>query len=63
MAVILSVFPPFDRSPAPFVVLMGIGFLVGTLGHIYKSRVTVAVGIGLIVIATLLLPLALYAAD
>ena len=53
----------FQPSPAPFVVLMGLGFLVGVLGHIYKSRAAVATGIGLILIATLLLPLALYAAD
>ena len=53
----------FQPSPAPFVVLMGLGFLIGTVGHIYKSRALVSTGIGLILIATLLLPLALYAAD
>jgi hypothetical protein len=58
--VILAAFQP---SPVPFVVLMGLGFLVGVLGHIYKSRSAIATGIGLILIATVLLPLALYAAD
>ena len=53
----------FQPSPVPFVVLMGLGFLVGVLGHIYKSRTAIATGIGLILIATVLLPLALYAAD
>ena len=53
----------FQPSPAPFVVLMGLGFLIGTVGHVYKSRIMVATGIGLILVATLLLPLALYAAD
>ncbi len=53
----------FQPSPAPFVVLMGLGFLVGVLGHIYKSRAAIATGIGLILIATVLLPLALYATD
>ena len=53
----------FQPSPVPFVVLMGLGFLVGVLGHIYQSRAAIATGIGLILIATVLLPLALYAAD
>ncbi len=53
----------FQPSPAPFVVLMGLGFLIGTVGHVYKSRGMIVTGIGLILIATLLLPLALYAAD
>ena len=53
----------FQPSPAPFGVLLGLGFLIGTVGHVYKSRIMVATGIGLILIATLLLPLALYAAD
>ena len=53
----------FDPSPIPFIVLMAVGFLVGVGGHIYKSRAAVATGIGLIFIATLLLPLALYAAE
>jgi hypothetical protein len=42
----------------PFLaVLMALGFLVGAAGHLYKSRATVAVGIGLIFVAVLLLPL------
>jgi hypothetical protein len=53
----------FDPSPVPFIVLMGVGFLIGVGGHVYKSRAAVATGIGLIFIATLLLPLALYATE
>ena len=53
----------FSPSPLPFIVLMGIGFAVGVTGHVYRSRPLVATGIGLIVIATLLLPLALYATE
>ena len=56
-------FAAFAPSPAPFVVLMALGFLVGVGGHIYGSRPAIATGIGLILIATLLLPLALYASD
>jgi hypothetical protein len=53
----------FDPSPVPFIVLMAVGFLIGAGGHVYKSRPAVATGIGLIFIATLLLPLALYATE
>ena len=42
----------------PFLaVLMGLGFLVGAAGHLYKSPVMVAIGIGIIFLAVLLLPL------
>ena len=53
----------FDPSPAPFVALMAVGFLVGTVGHVYKSKTMIATGIGLIFMATLGLPLGLYLAD
>jgi hypothetical protein len=57
---VLAAFAP---SPVPFIALMGLGFLIGVAGHVYKSRPAVATGIGLIFIATLLLPLGLYAID
>ena len=53
----------FDPSPAPFVVLMGLGFLLGATGHVYKSKTLIATGIGLIFMATLGLPLGLYLSD
>lgn len=53
----------FAPSPEPFIALMLVGFLVGTAGHVYGSRTTVAAGIGLIFLATLLLPLGLYLSD
>ena len=53
----------FSPSPVPFIVLMAAGFLIGVAGHVYRSRPLVATGIGMIFIATLLLPLALYASD
>ena len=43
--------------------LMALGFVIGVGGHVYGSRPVIALGIGLIFIATLLLPLALYATD
>jgi hypothetical protein len=56
-------FAAFDPSPAPFIALMAVGFLVGTLGHVYKNQTAVVVGIALIFMSTLLLPLLLYATD
>ncbi|HEX8105258.1 MAG TPA: hypothetical protein VF533_21745 [Solirubrobacteraceae bacterium] len=50
----------FSPSPVPFIGLMALGFLVGAIGHVYKSKTTVAAGIGLIFLATLLLPLGIY---
>jgi hypothetical protein len=53
----------FAPSPVPFIVLMGVGFVVGVTGHVYGSRPLIATGIGLVLIATLLLPLAVYATE
>ena len=53
----------FAPSPAPFIALMALGFVIGVAGHVYKSRPMIATGIGLIFIATLLLPLAVNATD
>jgi hypothetical protein len=53
----------FSPSPAPFIALMALGFLVGVTGHVYRSRPLVATGIGMIFVATLLLPLAIYASE
>jgi hypothetical protein len=57
---VLAAFAP---SPAPFIALMALGFLIGVAGHVYKSRPVIATGIGLIFLATLLLPLAVYGTD
>jgi hypothetical protein len=48
----------FRVSPTIFIVLMFLGFVIGTFGHIIKSRLTVGVGVGLIFLATVALPLA-----
>ena len=53
----------FEPSPLPFIALMGLGFAVGVAGHIYKSRTAIVTGIGMIFVATLLLPLGLYLSD
>lgn len=53
----------FSPSPVPFIVLMAVGFVVGVTGHVYRSRPMIATGIGLIFVATLLLPIAIYATE
>ena len=51
--------PDFETSPWPFIILFGTGFGIGVLGHLYGSRVIVAIGIAIVFVATLILPLAL----
>jgi hypothetical protein len=48
---------PFQIDPAPLIILMGLGFLVGIAGHLTKTRSLIIIGIGLIFLATLVLPL------
>lgn len=50
-------------SITPYLLLMLAGFVVGTGGHLYKSKTVVAVGIIMIFSATVLLPLALIATE
>jgi hypothetical protein len=48
----------FDElSPRAYIALMGLGFVVGTAGHIVRSKPVVAAGILMIFLATVLLPL------
>jgi len=48
----------FQVSPRFFLILLGLGFLIGTVGHIVKSRTLVAAGVLLIFAATIFLPIA-----
>ena len=49
------------RNFGPYATLMLLGFCVGILGHITRSRWLVAIGIALIVVGAFLLPLVLKA--
>ena len=51
--------PEFGANPTPFVLMMVAGFAIGVAGHVMRSRSTVALGIGLIFLATFVLPLLL----
>jgi hypothetical protein len=46
----------FRVSPTFFVVVLLLGFIIGTFGHVVKSRTLVALGIGLVFSATVALP-------
>ena len=46
------------HSPGPYIALVLVGFAIGTLGHLFKVRWLVGVGIALIVVGALLLPFA-----
>jgi hypothetical protein len=50
--------PDFGTDPRPFVAMMLVGFVIGVVGHITRTRALVVLGIGLIFLATFLLPLA-----
>ena len=60
MAPIADLLP---RSIGPYVSLMVLGFLVGIMGHMTRSRWLVALGIMLIFLATLVFPLARIATE
>jgi hypothetical protein len=47
----------------PYLLLMLAGFVVGSAGHLYKSKLVVGIGIAMIFSATVLLPLALIATE
>jgi len=48
----------FEVSPSVFIALFGLGFLIGAVGHLVRSRTLVATGVLLVLVATILLPIA-----
>lgn len=48
----------FRVSPTFFLILLGLGFLIGTIGHVVKSKTLQAAGVLLIFAATVALPVA-----
>jgi hypothetical protein len=48
----------FEVSPSFFLILLALGFGIGTIGHIIKSRTLVAAGVLLIFGATFAIPIA-----
>jgi hypothetical protein len=58
-SVLAQASPGFSTSPWPFIITFGAGFGIGVLGHLYGSRLMVAIGIAIVFVATLILPLVL----
>ena len=58
----LDLVPPLaallPRSPGPYVALMLVGFVIGILGHLTKTRWMIASGVVLIFLGAFLFPLA-----
>ena len=52
--------PEGDPDVAVFVVIMLLGFIVGTAGHVVRSRGLVITGIVMIFAATVVLPLLIF---
>jgi hypothetical protein len=52
--------PEFGADPKPYVTLMLIGLAVGILGHIFRFRIMIIVGLGAVFLGTFLLPLGVY---
>jgi hypothetical protein len=50
--------PEFGADPRPYVAMMIAGFVIGIAGHLTRTKALVALGIGLVFLATFLLPLA-----
>jgi len=58
---VADLLPPLallPRSPGFYIALMLIGFAVGVLGHLTRTRWLIAAGIGLIFLGAFLFPLA-----
>jgi hypothetical protein len=54
---------PMETSPLPLAALVLLGFLVGGAGHLYGSRTAISLGIGLVLVGTLVVPYLLYVND
>ena len=57
------VLPNWNPSPGFFIALMALGFIVGTAGHVYKNNFTIGLGIAMVFLATIVLPLLVFATD
>lgn len=58
--VVADLVPKGDPSLWPFIVIMMLGFVVGTYGHIARNRALIITGIVLIFAATVVLPLLIF---
>ncbi len=52
--------PDFGTDPKPYVTLMLAGLALAALGHLFRSRLMVILGLGAVFLGTFLLPLGFY---
>jgi len=52
--------PEFGADPKPYVTLMLAGLAIGILGHLFRSKTLVVIGVGAVFLGTFLLPLGLH---
>ena len=55
---LLLPFAALPHSPGAYIAIVLVGFAIGILGHLFKVRWLVGIGIALIVLGALLLPFA-----
>jgi drug/metabolite transporter (DMT)-like permease len=49
--------PRFRTDPEPYLILFGVGFLTAVFGHILQVKTMVALGVGMVFLATVALPI------
>jgi len=52
--------PEFGASPTPYILMALSGFVIGTAGHLFRSRFLIILGVGAVFLGTFVLPLATY---
>jgi hypothetical protein len=52
--------PEFGADPKPYVTLMLVGLAAALLGHIFRFRIMIILGLGAVFLATFAAPLAVY---
>lgn len=58
--VVADLVPKGDPNLTVFIVIMIAGFVIGTYGHVIKSRTLIVIGILMILAATVVLPLLIF---
>ena len=46
-----------QADPTPYLIMLVAGFVIGTLGHLTRTKFMIALGILLIMLATVILPI------
>jgi hypothetical protein len=55
--------PSGNPEIGAYIALMAVGFTVGVVGHIVRSNTLVAIGIGLVFLAVIVLPLVVHGGE